>query len=100
MPLLSRNHFCRSRRISTCGPQAVGWIPLALLLTGFSIAPTDAKVIFEGEPDEVSLSAEDAPVVEVLSALLAQFSVTVPKDLPVPDPDRRIDGAYTGTLRP
>ena len=88
-----------------CGPRDVAaasklsWLIGTVMLFGCVTAQADAKVIVQGDPDEVSLTAEDAPISEVLSALAAQFKVTIGEGVPVPDPDRRIDGTFAGTLR-
>jgi len=67
---------------------------VALLLAG--PRPVAAKVEIVGAPDEVQLSAQDAPVREILAAMAARFNLTYD---PAPELDRVVDGTYSGTLQ-
>jgi len=55
-----------------------------------------AKTKVEGESDTVSLTAENAPVDEVLAELSAKFGLIY---TPTPGLNRTVGGTYSGTLQ-
>ncbi len=55
-----------------------------------------ATTTVEGKPDAVSLTAEDAPIGEVLAALSAKFGFVY---TPTPSLNRTVGGTYSGTLQ-
>ena len=77
--------------------RALTWLTFAALLLAISSGPAAAtKIEIEGATDAMQLSAEDAPLGEVLAALAARFNLTYE---PAPQLDRQVGGTYSGTLQ-
>jgi hypothetical protein len=85
----------RNPRAAVCRHAFMSLTFAALL---FTIAPpaVAAKVEIKGPADAMQLSAEDAPLSEVLAAMAARFNLTYE---PAPELDRQVDGTYSGTVQ-
>ena len=70
--------------------------PMIVALLLAAPGPVAAKVEIVGAPDAMQLSAEEAPLREVLAAMAAQFNLTYE---PTPELDRLVGGTYSGTLQ-
>ena len=67
-----------------------------VMVLSFTLTEASAKTTVDGEPTAVSLTADDAPISEVLTALSAKFDLVY---TPTPGLDRTIGGNYSGTLQ-
>ncbi len=92
-------HF-ESGRGSNSGAR---WLATAILASSIvatalniSLGEASAKTKVEGKADAVSLTAEDAPIGEVLAALTAKFGLIY---TPTPGLNRTVGGTYSGTLQ-
>ncbi len=72
---------------------ASGIVATALIVT---LGEASAMTKVEGESNAVSLTAENAPIGEVLAELSAKFGLIYP---PTPGLDRTVGGTYSGTLQ-
>jgi hypothetical protein len=73
---------------------SIGPVMIALWL--MAIVPASARVEIEGPLEAVQLTAENASVGEVLSALADRFNINYS---PRPDLDRAVEGDYAGSLQ-
>jgi hypothetical protein len=90
------DHFSFGRRCKRfAAPLTVAFIWQALVLSTMP-APASAKIEVEGQSDALRLTAEDASIDEVLTALSAKFNLTYSSE---PELDRTVAGAYSGTLQ-
>ncbi len=72
---------------------ASGIVATVLLLTS---RDASAKTMVERDSDAVSVTAENAPIGEVLAELSAKFGLIY---TPTPGLDRTVGGTYSGTLQ-
>ncbi len=80
------------------GPLAAAFMASCVFATTLSLTLNDAsaKTKVERKPDAVTLTAEDAPIGEVLAALSSKFGLVY---TPTPGLNRTVGGAYSGSLR-
>jgi hypothetical protein len=65
-------------------------------MLGMTLGETSAKTNIEGKSDAISLTAEDAPIGEVLAAFSAKFGLIY---TPAPGLNLTVAGTYSGTLQ-
>ena len=95
----SHNHFVSGREQNVRpGRLTAVIIAAAIVATALTVAlgKASAKTKVEGESDAVSLTAENAPIGEVLAELSAKFGLIY---TPTPGLDRMVGGTYSGTLQ-
>ena len=80
-----------------------GWLTAAIIASGIvatalivTLGEASAMTKVEGESNAVSLTAENAPIGEVLAELSAKFGLVY---TPTPSLDRTVGGTYSGTLQ-
>jgi hypothetical protein len=71
-------------------------IVVAAVVAGPVIGPASAGIMVERESEAIRLSAQDAPLTELLAALSDHFKVTY---VLAPEQQRLITGSYSGNLR-
>jgi len=95
----SDKHFAFGRR-NNIGPgrltAAIVAACIVVTMLGVTLRQASAKTSVEGRSDAVSLTAEDAPIGEVLAALSAKFNLIY---TPTRELSLVVGGTYFGTLQ-